>query len=159
ATLGLEGRWSGDAVLHGADPLVRSPHHLGEATAFALLLEGIAASCVWRHRGGGDVSLALDIVDALHALHSTHFLKQRGYSISGGGEFVPTNGIFACRDGRSIMIEAGPPYAKLERGYLNFFDCGNNREAIARKIAAFDAEDLQEKLSALGLPACIARTR
>src|SRR5262249_38398987 len=122
ATLGLEGRWSGDAVLHGADPLVRSPHHLGEVTAFALLLEGIAACCVWKHRGGGDVSLALDIVDALHALHSTHFLKHGGYSLSVGAEFVPTNGIFACRDGRSIMIEAGPPYAKLERGYLNFFD-------------------------------------
>ena len=159
ATLGLEGRWGGDAVLNGADPLLRSPHHLGEATAYALLLEGIAASCVWKHRGGGDASLAVDIVDALHALHSTHFLQHAGYSLSVGAEFVPTNGIYVCRDGRSIMIEAGPPYAKLERGYLNFFDCGNNRESIAREIARFDAEDLQEKLSALGLPACIARTR
>lgn len=154
--LNLNQHFGGDATVLGCDPLLRSPHRLAEATAYALLLEGIAAASIWKRRSGEDSSIGIELSDAIHALHSTHFLWQSGYPISVGAEYVPTNGIFECKDGRFIMIEAGPPYAKLERGYLNFFDCGNNRDSIARCIANFKAEDLQEKLSALGLPACIA---
>lgn len=156
--LKLDG-FSGDAVMVGEDPLLKSPHHLAEATAYALLSEGIAAASIWEHRSGKSSSMEVHLHDAIHALHSTHFLWQSDYSMSVGAEFVPTNGIYKCKDGRYVMIESGPPYVKLERGYLNFFDCGNNRESIAREIAKYDAEDLQEKLSALGLPACVARSK
>jgi crotonobetainyl-CoA:carnitine CoA-transferase CaiB-like acyl-CoA transferase len=148
-----------DAVIVGAGPLVRSPHRLAEAAAYGLLLEATGASSIWQLRKGKTASLHVELVDALHAIHSTHYLRQSGYSLSVGAEFVPTNGLYRCKDGRFIMIEAGPPYPKLERGYLDFFDCGNNRAALAREIANHDSEDLQETLSALGLPACVARTR
>lgn len=151
--------FSGDAVVHGEDPVLKTPHHLAEATAFALLAEGIAAASAWQHRSGTSTSMEVSVFDAIHALHSTHFLWQSGYSISVGAEFVPTNGIYQCKDGRYLMTESGPPYVKLERGYLNFFDCGNNRESIAREMAKYDAEDLEEKLSRLGLPACVARSK
>ena len=107
AELGLSG--GGDAMLVGADPLVRSPHRLAEAAAHGLLLEAMAASCVWQHRTGISPSLRIELVDALHAIHSTHYLKQSGYNLSVGAEFVATNGLFQCKDGRFIMIEAGPP--------------------------------------------------
>ena len=158
ASIGLSSA-CGDALLRGADPCLRSPHHLAEATAYSLLLEAMAVSEIWQHRSGERSDCEIDVLDAIHALHSTHFLWQSGYPMSVGAEFVPTNGIYQCRDNRFIMIEAGPPYVKLERGYLNFFDCGNNRESLAREIAKYDAEDLQEKLSAQGLPACIAYSR
>lgn len=151
--------FAGDAVLHGEDPLLNSPHHLAEATSYALLSEGIAAASVWQHRTGQNASMEVSVYDAIHALHSTHFLWQSDYSMSVGAEFVPTNGIYKCKDGRYLMTESGPPYVKLERGYLNFLDCGNNRESIAREIAKYDAEDLEEKLSQLGLPACVARSK
>lgn len=157
--LGLDAAYNGDARLTGADPILRSPHHLSEATAYTLLLEVIAAAAIWKHRTGTaneNLVADIDVHDAIRALHSTHFLWHNGYALTVGAELVPTNGIFRCADGRYIMTEAGPPYTKLERGYLNFFDCGNNRESIGREIAKYDAEDLQEKLSALGLPACIA---
>lgn len=161
SVLGLTEQFSGEATLKGKDPLVRSPHKLGEATAYALLAEGIAAAAIRRHKTRGadeEQSLKLDIVDALHALHSTHFLWHAGYSLSVGAEFVPTNGIFKCKDGQYLMTESGPPYVKLERGYTNFFDCGNNRESIEQAISKFNAIDLQEQLSALGLPASVAHT-
>ncbi|MBK9619508.1 MAG: CoA transferase [Candidatus Obscuribacter sp.] len=157
--LGLDSACVSEITMHNGDPLVRSPHHLAESTAYALLLEAMAVSSIWKYRCGTATALEIDCLDAIHALHSTHFLWQSGYPLSVGAEFVPTNGIYACRDGRYIMIEAGPPYVKLERGYLNFFDCGNNRESIARSIARYDGEDLQEKLSAAGLPACLAYNR
>jgi crotonobetainyl-CoA:carnitine CoA-transferase CaiB-like acyl-CoA transferase len=153
------GDHGGDATVVGTDPLVRSPHRLAEASAYAHLLEGMAAAEIWINRTGSGSSVEIELVDALHALHTTHFLRQAGYGLSVGAEYVATNGLYQRRDGRYLMIEAGPPYAKLERGYLNFFDCGNNRESLSREIAKFAAEELEEKLSALGLPACLARTR
>jgi hypothetical protein len=152
--LKLREEFSGDLTIVGRDPLLRSPHHLSEATAYALLLEAAAAANIWKQKTGQTASSKIELADAIHSLHSTHFLWHSGYSLSVGAEYVPTNGIFKCKDGNYIMIEAGPPYAKLERGYLNFFDCGNNRESIAREIAKYDSIDLQERLSELGLPAC-----
>jgi crotonobetainyl-CoA:carnitine CoA-transferase CaiB-like acyl-CoA transferase len=57
------------------------------------------------------------------------------------------------------MLEAGPPYRKLLNGYLNFFDCGNNKQSFAREVARWDAEDLVQALSDAGLPACREMTR
>lgn len=158
--LGLDNFFNGDVLMHGADPLLRSPHHLSEATAYALLLEGMAASSIWRqaNKASESSSMKVDLRDAIHALHSTHFLWHSGYSMSVGAEFVPTNGIFLCRDGKYLMTESGPPYVKLERAYLNFFNCGNNRDSIAKEILKYDALDLQEHLSKIGLPASLAHS-
>ena len=51
AHLGLQDHFRGDAVLHGADPIIRSPHRLGEASAMAQLLIGAAGAAVCRHVG------------------------------------------------------------------------------------------------------------
>ena len=42
--LDLTSHFAGDAVLNGADPVIRSPHHLGEASAMGHLLIGIAGA-------------------------------------------------------------------------------------------------------------------
>ena len=76
-----------------------------------------------------------------------------GYPSNVGAEFVQVNGIFATRDGRYIMLEAGPPYQKLLNGYLNFFDCGNKKQSFAREVAKWNAEDLEQALTNAGLPA------
>jgi hypothetical protein len=64
--------------------------------------------------------ITIDIIDALHYLHPTDFVEQQGRSMNVGAEFVDVNGTFLCRDNRCLMIEAGPPYVKLLKGYLNF---------------------------------------
>ncbi|MBK8223687.1 MAG: CoA transferase [Candidatus Obscuribacter sp.] len=157
--LGIDKHFQGEVTLQGHDPILKSPHHLSEATAYALLAEAMAAVSIANLGGAKANSLSINVTDAIHFLHSSHFLWQSGYGMTVGAEYIPTNGIFACRDGKHIMIEAGPPYIKLERGYLNFFDCGNNRESIAREIAKYDGEELQEALSQKGLPACLAYTK
>ena len=69
-----------------------------------------------------------------------------------GAEFVDVNDLFLCRDNRYIMIEGGPPYTKLLKGYLNFFDCGYNKKSIAREVAKWDSTDLEVALAKEGLP-------
>ncbi len=157
--LGLAKNFDSNMVMTGADPILYSPHKLGEATSIALLLEAAAAACVWKMRTGeGQFDLSTNITEAIHSLHSTHFVQHFGYPISVGAEYIPSNGLFKCRDGRFIMTHSGPPYVKLERGYLNFFDCGNNRESISREILKYDSLELQEQLRQLGLTGCIAFT-
>lgn len=71
--LGLDSACVSEITMHNSDPLVRSPHRLAESTAYALLLEAMAASSIWKYRSGTATALEIDCLDALHALHSTHF--------------------------------------------------------------------------------------
>jgi hypothetical protein len=153
--LAIGPHFPGDAVLDGADPVIRSPHHLGEASWMAQLTN----RHIWHMRTGQQTNIAIDIIEALHYLHPTHFVQQQGRMINVGAEFVEVNGMFLCRDNRYVMIEGGPPYPKLLKGYLNFFDCGYNKESIAREVAKWDSFVLEEALAKAGLPACRAFTR
>src|SRR5215510_1912299 len=157
--LGLSPHFQSDAVLHGADPVIRSPHRLGEASGTAQLLIGIAGAALWHARTGQQTDIAMDIIDALHYLHPTHFVQQQGRPINVGAEYVEVNGMFLCRDHRYVMLEAGPPYMKLLKGYLNFFDCGNNKKSLAREVAKWDSEELETAMAKAGLPACRAFSR
>jgi len=157
--LGLTGQFPGDAVMHGDDPIVRSPHRLGAASSIVQLLIGTAGAAIWAARGGPRTDISVNIVHALHYLHQTHYVTQAGYPSSVGAESVEVNGIFPTRDGGYVMLEAGPPYQKLLNGYLNFFDCGNNKQSFAREVAKWDAQDLEQALTEAGLPACRAFTR
>ena len=76
-----------------------------------------------------------------------------------GAEFVDVNDLFLCRNNRYILIEGGPPYMKLLKGYLNFFDCGYNKKSIAREVAKWDSTDLEAALAQEGLPVSPALTR
>jgi hypothetical protein len=69
--LRLARHFDGDASLRGCDPIIRSPHRLGEASAVAQLLIGVAASSIWKARTGLSTDVAVEIVDALHFLHPT----------------------------------------------------------------------------------------
>jgi crotonobetainyl-CoA:carnitine CoA-transferase CaiB-like acyl-CoA transferase len=157
--LPLESNFSGDAVLKGADPVIHSPHHLGEASGMVQLLIGIAGAAIWHARTGQKTDIEIDIIHALHHLHPTHFVQQQGRLINVGAEFVDVNDMFLCRDNRYVMIEGGPPYLKLLKGYLNFFDCGYNKKSIAREVAKWDSADLEEALAKAGLPVSRSFTR
>lgn len=157
--LELSKHFTNDAAMLGGDPVIRSPHRLGEASATAQLLIGAAGAAIWATKTGETTDISIDIIDALHFLHPTQFVSQSNHSINVGAEFVEPNGVFECKDGRYVMIEAGPPYPKLLKGYLDFFDCGNNKNSISREIAKWNAKELEDALALAGLPCCRAFSR
>ncbi|OGT46379.1 MAG: hypothetical protein A3E83_06235 [Gammaproteobacteria bacterium RIFCSPHIGHO2_12_FULL_41_20] len=157
--LGFNKYFNDEVILTGCDPILRSPHRLGEAVSSVLALDAVGAAAIWKFRTGQENNINLNIFDTIHYLHPTHFIWQSGHKIFLGAETVPTNGLFTCEDGRIVMIESGPPYKKLETGYLNFFNCGNNKEAIAKVISKWNSLKLQDALSGSGLPCCIAYTK
>ena len=143
--LGLTDHFSGDAVMYGNDPVIRSPHRLGEASATAQLLIGVPGAAIWEAHGGTRTNISIDIIDALHYLHPTHYIEHSGYPSNVGAEYVAVNGIFTTRDGRYVMLEAGPPYEKLLNGYLNFFDCGNNKQSFAHQRSPSGAPRISKR--------------
>jgi crotonobetainyl-CoA:carnitine CoA-transferase CaiB-like acyl-CoA transferase len=159
AQLGLHRHFRGEATLLGTDPIIQSPHRLGEASGIAQLLIGVAGAALWHARTNRTTDVSIDIVDALHFLHPTHYVKQQGRSINVGAEDIAVNDLFLCRDSRYVMLEAGPPYAKLLKGYSRFFDCADDKAAYAREIAKWNSWELEGALAEAGLPACRAFTR
>ena len=63
STVGLSVTDAGGNVRYygGADPLIASPFRFASAAAVALGAKGVAASAIWRERGGGDQDIAIDI--------------------------------------------------------------------------------------------------
>src|SRR5262249_35434271 len=45
----------------GRDPLIASPFFFASAAAVALAAKGVAASAIWRERGGADQTIAIDV--------------------------------------------------------------------------------------------------
>lgn len=156
--LGISKGFNGDFVLLGKDPVIRSPHRLGYATATSLGLNAILAAMIWGDRTEQISNAKIDIIDALHHLHDSHFIWQNGYKIEVGAEFVAINSFFRCKDGRMVYTIAGPPYMKLLNGYLDFFECSNNKESFRREFAKWDSQSLEEELAKAGLPGCVVRT-
>jgi hypothetical protein len=97
--LGLGHRFAEGVALRGADPIIRSPQRFGEASAIAQLLIGVAAAAIWRVRTSHTTNVSIDIVDALHFLHPTHFVEQHGRAINVGAESVAVNDMFVARTG------------------------------------------------------------
>jgi hypothetical protein len=69
------------------------------------------------------------------------------------------NGFYPTKDGRQVMMCAGPPYMKLLNTYLNFLDCGNNRKSITATTMRYTADELEEALAELAVPGCRAFDR
>lgn len=151
---GVGQHFTGKATLAGDRNLIRSAHRLVEASGTARLLVGCAAAAIWEKRTGESHDVAIDTVDALHSLHTAHFVWQQGAFLEVGAEFLPTTGLFPTSDGRHVVFCAGPPYLKLLNGYLDFLGCANNREALVAATRKYTATELEEALAVVGVPAC-----
>jgi crotonobetainyl-CoA:carnitine CoA-transferase CaiB-like acyl-CoA transferase len=157
--LNMSDVFSGDFILQGRDPLIYSPHRLGYASAIAQASNAILAAALWEKRTGQVNQIFMNVIDALHHLHDSHYLWQNGYKLEVGADRAPINSFFKCKDNRFIHTIAGPPYIWLLNDYLNFFDCGNNKDSFEREFSKWNSFELEEALSAAKLPACVARTK
>src|SRR5215831_1994553 len=104
----LASHFPGDAVLNGVDPVIRSPHHLAEACGMAQLLIGIAGAAIWYARTGQQTDISMDIIDALHFLHPTHFIQQQGRLMVPGSEIRPGDPS-AMLVGNTVAYPPGDP--------------------------------------------------
>jgi len=164
STVGLSAKDAGGTVRFygGADPLIASPFRFASAAAVALGAKGVAASAIWRKRGGEDQDIAIDVRKA--------FQRFSGF---GDGRWEQVNGrppalkwskynpfgtvpfFRLTRDGRHVI--ALNIYPELHQRALTLLDCADNDKSINEAIARWDADDLEEASADAGI--VIAKVR
>jgi len=129
----------------GDDPILRSPHRLGEGAAVARLLTGVGASEMWRTRTGRCQSLRVDARHAAAALTSYAHIRLLDAEDPGAASRRPARvltRIVAARDGRYVQLHSsfndGP--SMLEELGL---DEAATPEEVDAAVAARDAFELE----------------
>ncbi|MGO8875540.1 MAG: CoA transferase [Acidimicrobiales bacterium] len=148
-----------DIEILGADPVLRSPLHLGEGAATVLGLLGQEAACIGQLRGLPPQRLRVDVRHAAASLHSFLLLQIQGgiVPLLGHRAGAHLTSIFRCRDGRYIHLHGSfdEPAA-----ILRVLGLGGepDNDAVAEAVARREAGELEDVLALAGLCGAICRS-
>ena len=107
--LALATHFPGDAVIDGADPVIRSPHHLCEASGMAQLLIGIAAAAIWHARTGQQTNIqSISLTRCTICILRTSFSSRTAWSMSARNLSTLTACFFAGMIVTSWLREGHP---------------------------------------------------
>jgi crotonobetainyl-CoA:carnitine CoA-transferase CaiB-like acyl-CoA transferase len=133
----------------GADPLVASRFRFGSAAAVALAAKGVAASAIWRDRGGQAQNINVDVRKAFRRFAG--FADGQWELINGrppSMKWDKQNAFFVLpffrktKDGRSIVTLN--IYPGLRTKALRFLRCPDDNDALNAAVAGWTADDLEE---------------
>jgi crotonobetainyl-CoA:carnitine CoA-transferase CaiB-like acyl-CoA transferase len=117
---------------------------------------GTTVAAIGERRGLGPQQVRIDRRHAQLLFNEVAYFFQSGWQFDLGPVFTPVNSFYRTRDDREIFFNGA--YQHLRDGILRFLNCASEHAAIARRVAQFDAQALEDELSALGLCAGIKRT-
>ena len=149
-------------VVVGQDPILASPHYLGNGAAVTRLLTGLAANELWRMRTGRSQDVEVDARHAAAALRSylhTHPVGQPalGAAAVARGTLLVTR-IVAARDGRYVQLHGSfrdGPTILSELG----LDDSSTAEQVDAAVAGRDAFELEAALIARKVCGGVVRSK
>jgi len=152
--------WSGDpaasvAFTGGTDPVLPTPFRIGAAGAATLAASGLAATELWQVRTGRRQRVTVDLRQATAALRSGHYLQLAGTDVS--SERNTIMGFYPTRDGRWSYLHCNFPNHRAAA--LSVLGVAEDREAVARAAATWNAADLEEAIIAAKGAGGMARTQ
>jgi len=133
-------------ITGGTDPVLPTPFRIGAAGAAALAATGLAAADLWELRTGCRQKVAVDLRQAVASLRSGHYLQVNGAKVR--NERNPVMGMYPAKNGRWSYIHANFPNHRAAA--LRVLGCEENREAVRRAVATWDALELEEAIIAAG---------
>jgi crotonobetainyl-CoA:carnitine CoA-transferase CaiB-like acyl-CoA transferase len=139
----------------GADPVLPTPFRIGAAGAAALAASGVAAAELWQVRTGRRQRLSVDLRQATAALRSGQYLQLAGTDVSSARN--PIMGVYPTRDGRWSYLHSNFPNHRAAA--LSVLGVAEDREAVARAVATWNAADLEEAIIAAKGAGGMARTQ
>src|SRR4030088_888049 len=139
----------------GADPVLPTLFRLGVARAATVAAAGLAASALWRARTGRRQQVTVDLRQATAALRSGHYLQLAGTDVS--SERNTIMGFYPTRDGRWSYLHCNFPNHRAAA--LSVLGVAEDREAVARAVATWNAADLEEAIIAAKGAGGMARTQ
>ena len=149
----------------GTDPVFSTRFKVAETGAGILAAVGVAVADIWEMKTGRRQTVAIDVRHAGAALNSFSFLQARqedgSYQVMGNSPAATANyqitQPFATRDGRWFLPHFG--IAHLKERVLGVLKCEGTPDAVARAVAQWDAQELEDAIA--GAQACggMIRTR
>ncbi|MGH7053072.1 MAG: CoA transferase [Stellaceae bacterium] len=130
----------------GPDPVLRTPFRIGAAGAAALAATGLAAAELWQIRTGRRQEVAVDLRQAVASLRSGHYLRLDGAPVPTDRNTVM--GVYPAKNGRWSYIHANFPNHRAAA--LKVLSVPEDREAVRRAVADWDALELEEAILAAG---------
>ena len=139
----------------GADPVLPTPFCIGAAGAAALAASGIAATELWRARTGRRQRVTVDLRQATAALRSSQYIRLAGTGVSSARNTIM--GFYPTRDGRWSYLHCNFPNHRAAA--LRVLGVAEDRDAVARAVATWNAADLEEAIIAAKGAGGMARTQ
>jgi crotonobetainyl-CoA:carnitine CoA-transferase CaiB-like acyl-CoA transferase len=136
----------------GRDPVIATRFRAGEAAAAVLAANATAAADLWCARGGRPQHIEVDVRAAAASLVSFAYLRYQNASFERRGQ--ATTALYRARDGRWIHLHGG--FSSRE-GTLALLKCDDDANAIAKAVAGWDAQALEDALAERGV--CGAKLR
>ena len=127
-----------------ADPVLPTPFRIGETAAASLAAVGLAVSDLWNLRTGRDQEVGIDIRRATASLRSGRYLKVDGGTVA--AERTPVMGVYPARNGRWSYLHCNFPNHR--DAALGVLGVPEDREAVRRAVAEWDALELEEAIIA-----------
>jgi crotonobetainyl-CoA:carnitine CoA-transferase CaiB-like acyl-CoA transferase len=126
------------------DPILRTPFRIGEASTAALAATGLAAANLWELRSGRRQEIAVDTRQAAASLRSGHYMMLNGSPVSAARNEVM--GFYPARNGRWSYLHCNFPNHRAAA--LGVLGVPEDREAVRRAVAKWDALELEEAIIA-----------
>ncbi len=138
----------------GADPILPTPFRIGETAAASLAAVGLAVSDLWELRAGRRHAVGVDSRQATASLRSVRYLAMNGTPVA--AERAPVMGVYPARNGRWSYLHCNfPNHRDAALGVLGVEE---DREAVRRAVAQWDALELEEAVIAAGGAGGMARS-
>jgi hypothetical protein len=129
----------------GHDPVYPTCFRAGEAAAGALGAAASSAADLWCLRGGAAPQIGIDVRAAAASLLSFGYQRVSGVAFERGS--LATTALYRGRDGRWIHLHGG---FRSREGTLALLGCADDADAIARTVATWDAQALEDALAEHG---------
>jgi crotonobetainyl-CoA:carnitine CoA-transferase CaiB-like acyl-CoA transferase len=143
------------AFTGGTDPILPTPFRVGVAGAATIAATGLAAADLWELRGGRPQDVAVDVRQATASLRSGHYMKLGDGEVSAARNSIM--GVYPAKDGRWSYMHCNFPTHRAAA--LSVLDCEEDRAAVARAVAKWDAQELEEAIIAAKGAGGMVRTR
>lgn len=157
--LGL-GAWSDQELrIEGDDPVLATRFRVGEAAATALAAVGVAVTDLWEQRTGRRQRLDVDVRAAAASLLSFMLTRVVDGESPGYGDRAVVTDAFPTRDGGWFFFHGSFPANTRRATELLGCSPDGEKAELARAIARWDAQELEDSFAAHGLCGAKLRTQ
>ena len=131
----------------GTEPVLPSSFRVGVAAQAAVGAGALAASEIWRLRGGTPSGVAVDMRHAAAEFRSERYLRVDGGEAPELWDKIA--GVYRCGDGSWVRLHTNFPHHR--DGILDLLACEHSRDSVQAKLSDWQGEAFEDAAAERGL--------